>query len=72
MATAPRYRPVSPPKPKTKTIPRAKSIGVVRRIEPFQMVRSQLRNSSSAGKLMIRVSTMKPWPSSGLSPVMNM
>ena len=44
----------------------------VRRIEPFQMVCSQLRKSTSAGTLMISVSSMKPCPSSGLMPVTNM
>ena len=44
----------------------------VSRIEPFQMVCSQLRKSISAGTLMISVSSMKPCPSSGFMPVMNM
>ena len=47
-------------------------MGVVSRIEPFHIVRSQLRKSSSAGKLMIRVRIMNPCPSNGFSPVMNM
>ena len=45
-----------PPRPNTKTTPSAKSIGVVRRIEPFQIVCSQLRKRTSAGTQMISVS----------------
>ena len=53
-------------------MPSANSIGVVMRAAPRQIVCSQLRNSSSAGTVMISVSSMKLSPSSGLMPVMNM
>ncbi len=41
-------------------------------MDPFQMVRSQLRKSISAGTLMMRVRVMKPCPSIGFIPVWNM
>src|SRR5216683_3528146 len=72
VAMVPRYSPVKPPKPKTKTVPSAKSIGLVNRLEPFQIVWSQLRKRISAGTEMISVRTMKPFPSSGFIPVTNM
>jgi hypothetical protein len=49
-------------------VPSAKSIGTVRRIDPRQMVDSQLPKRMTAGKLMLRVSASKPAPSSGLIP----
>ena len=58
--------------PKTKTVASAKSMGVVRRFEPPQTVKIQFSTMSIAGTLMRRVKSMKPWPSSGLIPVMNM
>ena len=67
-----RNRPVSPPTPKTKSTPSANSIGTVSRMAPFHSVCSQLRKSIIAGAEMSSVSTMKAWPSSGLSDVTNM
>ena len=68
----PRKMPVRPPRPNTKIAPRPKSIGLVLRMEPFHMVCSQFRKSSSAGTEMMSVSIMKDLPRSGFMPVQNM
>ncbi len=64
----PRNRPVSPPSPKTKTVPSANSMGTVNCTEPCHNVRSQFTKSTTAGKLMANVNTSKSSPSIGLMP----
>ena len=49
MLMSPRKSPVSPPTPKTNTVPSANSIGVSKRIEPFQTVSTQFSTTTIDG-----------------------
>src|SRR5664279_3392050 len=69
---APRWRPVRPPRPNTKTTPSENSIGVAKRIEPRHIVPSQFRKNTAEGIEMSIVSVMNPWERSGLMPTTNM
>ena len=72
MEMSARNRPVSPPTPKTNTVASAKSMGVSKRIDPRQSVSTQFSTTTIEGALISSVKSMKPSPSSGLMPVMNM
>ena len=58
--------------PKTKTTPRAKSMGGVKRRDPRQIVPSQFRKKTAVGTLMVIVRKVKAVPNNGLMPEVNM